>query len=318
MARVVVTGATGCLGRALIAELAARGDHVTAIARQPQDLPGAMLHCRDLASEDVDDLLNGAQIVYHCAALSTAWGSAAAFEAANVTATWRLLCAARGAGVQRFVFASSPTIYADGRHRLNLIENAALPAQFASHYARTKHESEMLVRAADQPGGMRCVAIRPRAIYGAHDRALMPRMIQAMRRGTVPLIAGGQAQIDVTHSHDAARAMILAAERAQKVGGRAFNITSGQSHTVRELVDHAARLTGLRFRTRNLPYGVAIRLATLIEAWQRLRAPETEPVLTRQAVMSMGRSMTLDISAARSELGYAPQVTLEQGLRDYV
>ncbi len=318
MARVVVTGATGCLGRALVAELAARGDHVTAIARQPQDLAGATLHSRDLATEDVDDLLSGAQTIYHCAALSSAWGSAAAFEAANVTATWRLLCAARGAGVRRFVFASSPTIYANGRDRLNLIEDAALPARFASHYARTKHESEMLVRAADQPGGMRCVAIRPRAIYGAHDRALMPRMIRAMRRGVVPLIAGGRARIDVTHSRDAAHAMVLAGEWAEKVGGRAFNITSGQSHTVRDLISHAARLTGLRFRTRNLSYGLAIRLATLIEAWQRLRAPEIEPVLTRQAVMSMGRSMTLNISAARSELGYVPKVTLDQGLQDYV
>lgn len=322
MGRVLVTGATGCLGGALVPALLARGAHVTAQGRDP--LAGAALNEAgahflplDLCDErPMVPHLIGVDTVYHCAALSSAWGRPEEFQAINVTATRRLLIAAREAGVRRFVFASSPSIYADGSDRLNVAEDAPLPARFATDYARTKHEAEVAVLAADAPG-FRTVALRPRAIYGTGDRSLLPRLEAAIRRGTVPLIGGGQSLIDVTHVSDAATAMMLAADHADRAGGRAFNVTSGQAFAFTELLDAICRLREASPRRRFLPYGVAMAIAGAMEAAHRLFRPQTEPLLTRQAVASLGRSLTLDISAARQFLGYRPQVSLEQGMLDY-
>lgn len=318
----LVTGATGCLGAALVDLLLAQGVEVTAQGRDP--VAGAALERKGarflpLDLRDPQPLLphlRGVRTVYHCAALSTAWGRAADFQAINVTATQHLLGAARLAGVGRFVFASSPSIYADGTDRLDLPEDAPLPARFATDYARTKFQAECAVLDADAPG-FRTVALRPRAIYGKGDRALMPRLEQAMRRGTLPLIGGGDSLIDVTHVSDAARAMHLAAQAADGAGGRAFNITSGQAYRFRDLARMAARVLGLDPRERRLPYGLAMALASGLEGFHRAFRPQAEPVLTRQAVASLGRSLTLDITAARQVLGYAPRVSLEQGVQDY-
>lgn len=320
---VLITGATGCLGGGIARQLLAAGVRVTAQGRDPG--AGAALAQGGAAFLPLDlcdpapimPVLAGTETVFHCAALSSAWGRAAEFQALNVDATRRLLDAARDSGVKRFIFASSPSIYADGTDRLDLAEDAPLPARFATHYARSKAVAEALALSYDQPGAMRVVALRPRAIYGRGDRALMPRLLTAMRRGTLPLIAGGDALIDITHVADAARAMILAADHAETVGGRAFNITSGEAWRFSQLAQAAAELFGLTPRRRHLPYAVAMALATSLETLHRLFRPDVEPVLTRQAVVSLGRSLTLDITAARNDLLYTPQVTLSDGMRDY-
>lgn len=306
--RALVTGASGCLGRALVEELAAHGWDLRTTARTAAALPDFM--AADLVTADLRPLLAGVDVVFHCAALSSAWGTEAEFIAANVTATRRLLDAAERAGVMRFVFASTPSLYADGTDRLDVAEDAPLPERCVTPYAHSKRLAEQMVLAAD--GQMRCNAIRPRAIYGRHDRALLPRLIGAMRRGTVPMIGGGRALIDVTHRRDAARAMILAASAP---GGRVWNVTSGRAFAFRDLVEIAGRRSGLRFRRLPIPYALAMSLATAAEAFARSRGG-AEPALTRQAVASLGRSLTLDISAARRDLGYRPLVSFEEGLAE--
>lgn len=303
----LVTGASGCLGRALVDELTAQGGWtLRTTARATVELPGFV--AADLVTDDLDPITAGIDVIFHCAALSSAWGSEAEFHAANVTATRRLVDAALRAGVGRFVFASTPSLYADGTDRLDVAEDAPLPDRCTTRYAQSKREAERIVLATD--GVMKCNAIRPRAIYGAHDRALLPRLITAMRRGTVPMIDGGRALIDVTHRRDAARAMILAADGP---GGRVWNISSGQAFAFRDLVDIAGRHAGLRFRRVPIPYSVAMSLAGGAEKMAEALGLG-EPRLTRQAVASLGRSLTLDISAARRDLGYHPMVGFDQGV----
>ena len=307
--RALVTGASGCLGRALVEELGAEGWTVRATARAPAALPD--FRSADLSRDRLRPLLEDVDAVFHCAALSSAWGAPADFEAANVIATRRLLDAARAAGASRFVFASTPSLYADGGDRLNLTEDAPLARRSMTTYAETKRRAEAMVLAADGPA-MRCTAIRPRAIYGAYDRSLLPRLRAALARGRMPVIGGGRALIDLTHRRDAARAMRLAAGGP---GGRVWNVTSGEAFAFRDLARMTARRAGVAFRPVSLPYRAALALAAALEAAARLR-DGGEPPLTRQAVVSLGRSLTLDISAAERDLGYRPAVALEEGLSE--
>lgn len=321
MAKILVTGATGCLGSELVRQLADQGHDVVA---QGRDVGlGAKLLRKNVTflAHDLREPVNaqamaGIEIVHHCAALSSAWGKAEVFQAVNVTATQHLLNAARDAGVSRFVFASSPSIYADGTHRLNVKEDAELPAHFATHYARTKYEAEVLVLASDNPAAMRTTALRPRAIYGKGDRSLMPRLLAAIGRGRVPMIDGGQSLIDITHVSDAARAMDCAA-RSEAAGGEVFNITSGKAFSFAQLLDHICAFKQCDPRRIDISYKTAMRLARGLELIHRMVMPSREPVLTCQAVASLGRSLTLDISKARQLLDYKPQTEIEQGICDY-
>ena len=306
--RALVTGASGCLGRALTELLPAHGWDIATTARQPVALPG--FRSADLVSADLQPLLRGVDVVFHCAALSSAWGSREQFHAANVVATQRLMAAAECAGVKRFVFASSPSIYADGTDRLDLPETAPLPARPLSLYAESKRRAEALV--LGHRGHMACTAIRPRAIYGRHDRALLPRVIDRLKQGRMPMIRGGRALIDLTHRHDAARAMILAASGPH---GGVWNITSGQAFRFRDLVAMIAQRGGLTLRELPMPYFLARSMAALSESVARARNG-SEPRLTLQAVASLGSSLTLDISAARRDLGYRPLVGFDEGVAE--
>ena len=305
--KALITGASGCLGRAMIEELGAHGWSLRTTARSPADLPDFM--AADLTCDELAPLLDGVDAVFHCAAMSGGWGSPQAFHAANVTPTARLLESARAAGVARFVFASTPSLYADGRDRLQLTEDARLPVRALSPYAESKRAAEALVLGSDT-AALRCTAIRPRAIYGRHDRALLPRLRATFERGILPLIDRGRARIDLTHRGDAAQAMRLAAEGP---GGRVWNISSGEVFTFRALAELVCEKGGYRPRPIPLPFGLAYRLAGLMERAAPLFG-DKEPTLTRQAVVSIGRSLTLDIGAARRDLGYVPKVRLAEGL----
>lgn len=320
MARVFVTGATGCLGQRLTLDLLAQGHEVLALVRKqdaaaPLTKAGARLVSGDLRGGLNPGVLVGIDQLYHCAALSSAWGRAEDFHQTNVIATNTLLHSARMAGVGRFIFASSPSIYADGQDRLNLREDASLPRKMPSPYACSKAEAEALVLALDDPHGMRCLSLRPRAIYGRGDRALLPRLLAAIKRGRVPMIEGGRALIDLTHVSDAAQAFILAG--ASPLGGRAYNITSGEIFRLEEIIDLVCARANRQPRRIALSYGQALMIAKGLEALHHLFAPNREPVLNRQVVASLGRSLTLDITAARRDLGYVPRLTLAQGIEDY-
>ncbi|MDO5641503.1 MAG: NAD-dependent epimerase/dehydratase family protein [Paracoccus sp. (in: a-proteobacteria)] len=314
-----VTGATGCLGQALCADLAREGWEIRSLSRHatPPETPVARHDALDLGRDPLPEAaLRGVDVVFHCAALSSAWGAAEEFHSANVTATERLLDAARAAGVARFVFASTPSLYITGKPRLDLAEDAALPTRFLTEYARTKYIAETIVRAANSQD-FTTVALRPRAIYGRHDRALLPRLLAALERGagrlTIP--GDGQALIDPTHASDAARAMRLAAlADAGVIGGRAYNITSGQAVTVHDLLDRLEVSLNRKIARRSIPYAAAMAAAGMAETMQRLRNPAAEPGVTRHAVAALGLSLTLDIGAARRDLGYVPQVDLAKGL----
>jgi 2-alkyl-3-oxoalkanoate reductase len=314
-AHVLVTGATGGLGRALVPMLVSQGYRVRATGRNAtigEEL-GVPFVCAELVCDRLEPLVDGIDCVFHLAALSSPWGRAAAFAAANVTATERLLSASQAAEVRRFVFTSTPSIYAEARDRLNLTEDDPPAVPFANAYAETKYAAERAVLAASE-ATMQTVAIRPRAIVGPFDTVLLPRLLRAARSGRVRLPGGGTALIELTDVRDAATALI-AAGRCEAAAGRVFNISGGAPRPLRDLFATILGVLGRPIEIGSIGTGTAMALASIAEGVAAILPGRPEPPLTRYTVKTLAWSQTFDLSAARNALGWMPQFSPEMAIR---
>ncbi|MES3034666.1 MAG: NAD-dependent epimerase/dehydratase family protein [Gemmatimonadota bacterium] len=311
--QVLVTGASGFLGSHVVRALAARGVAVSAHGRSADRLgfgSGVRICRGDLA--DLPLLTEGAtgcDAVVHCAALSAPWGDPKAFVAANVAGTVNLLTAARTAGVRRLVHISSPAVIFDGRDQHQVGDDAPYPASHSSHYARTKQLAEQLVRAA--ASSMETVILRPKAIYGDGDRALVPRLLRAAREGRLPQIGDGINAVDVTHVDDVVQAIDHALTTTDGVGGT-FLVTGGEHVPLWGMIRELLEGVGLRYPSRRVPLPVALAAAAAMEAMATIT--RREPTLTRYSALILARTQTYDISRARTLLGYAPRVSAAQGV----
>ena len=304
--RVLITGATGGLGQALVREATARGLEVRATGRSAFQGAGEFTAC-DLTAPDADlyALAEGCQSVIHAAALSASWGSRESFERANVDATRRLLDAASAAGCRRFVFLSSPSIFARFADQIGIGEHTPPADPPLNDYARTKLAAERLVL-APRSDTMACTAIRPRALVGDGDRVILPRLAEMASRKHLPLPGGGTALMELTDLRDVAWACLEAEERAPAIAGKAINISGGQPVEVRDLAARLAETLGQRPRMVALPLPLARVMAGAMEHAARLLGTG-EPPLTRYSLAMLAHSQTFDLEPARRLLGYEPQ-----------
>jgi nucleoside-diphosphate-sugar epimerase len=326
MKRVLVTGATGGLGRNAVEALLAQGVAVRATGRN--SIIGAQLNARganfiaaDLVTASAGQLaqlLQGVDVVWHCAALSSPWGRLQDFEAANVEATRRLLAAAAVAEVKRFIHISTPALYFDYTNRFNVPESYR-PRRYANHYAATKAQAEQCVReAAERHPDMLAVTLRPRAIFGAYDQVLIPRLLRVLksRNGRLPLPNGGTATLDLTYVENVVHAMWLASvhhDERTLPSGSVLNITNHEPIQLGTALEKLFR-DGLRqsFEIVALPRWLMANAAHCMQAFSQITGKE--PMLTPYSVGTLGYHMTLDNQRAIDSLGYRPPISLEEGI----
>lgn len=314
--RVLVTGATGFLGGALVHSLRARGESVVAHGRDLEKLAalgriGAMTCALDLANTaKPGDGIGAVDAVVHCAALSRLSASPAAFHAANVTGTRNALSLARKLGARRFINISSSTVYFALRDQENVPETSPLPSPINA-YAATKAQAEQLVL---ETRDVATISLRPRGIYGAGDTALLPRLVAAATRGPLPLLRGGLGSIDLTHVSDVVSAIEAALDADNEVSGEVFNISGGEPLAIRAIVEAATTRAGVAARWRVVPLGPALAAARVIDFINSLVPQGREPVITRYSLGLFAFRQSLDIRKAGRLLGWTPRVRFAQGL----
>lgn len=321
-ARIVVTGATGFLGAAVARRLRADNAGAAILGLGRDASKGELLHADgvefkavDLVDADsVSATLEGADAVVHCAALSSPWGPAAAFHAANVTATENVARACVAAGVPRLVHISSPGMYHDGRPHRGIREDHPLPGRAVNHYAASKRLAEERVREITRDTGVRTIILRPRAIFGPGDTSLLPRIAAALRSGRLPRIGDGNCVVDMTYIENAVDAVLLALDVDTPPDAPAYNISNGEPVRIWNVIDRLAAAIGAPPVQRHVPAPVARAVASALEAAHRVFMPDREPALLRYGVELLSVDMTLDISAARAELGYVPRVDMDTAL----
>lgn len=315
--RILVTGATGFLGGALIRSLSREGRAVVGTGRsgaalaelEAEGIPTVAADLSDPSSVAALTLAGPFDAVVHTAALSSPFGPLAGFRAANVTGTAHALAVARACAVRRFVQISSPAVGFAPRDQINLSETAPFPRPI-NHYARSKREAEALVLATPEVGP---VILRPRGIYGAGDTALLPRLLKVAKSRPLPMLRGGEAAIDLTHVDDVIAAIRAALSAPEEAEGGIFNISGGEMLSVVDIVEAACERSGFTPQWRPLPWRGAMAVARIVEFVAGFRG--YEPMITPYSLALFAFRQSLDLSRAREVLGWQPQISFEEGLR---
>jgi dihydroflavonol-4-reductase len=320
--RAFITGATGFIGGALLAELLATGWEVRALVRPTSNRQNLAGHCRDfeLVVGDLRDPavlqrgLAGCDALFHVAARYSLWNPhPREIYADNVEGTRNVLEAARRREVDRIVYTSTVGtmhIPPDGKpgdesRMLDLSE-------VQGHYKRSKLLAEKLVRqfAAE---GLPVVIVHPSAPVGARDVKPTPtgQMILDYLMGKMP--AYTETGLNIVGVEDVARGHLLAFHRGRPGEGY---ILGGENMTLLEIFRALARITGIPAPRFKIPRGALMPIAAASEclAWALGRPPR----VSWEAVRLAGKFMFFTSAKAEKELGYRPGpalMALERAVR---
>jgi nucleoside-diphosphate-sugar epimerase len=313
---VLVTGGTGFLGKHLTAVLLQRGHSVRLMGRNFATAKvlleqGARPIAVDLRDrEGVTAACAGAEVVFHAGAFSAPWGKRSDFYAINVDGTEALLAGCLAHGVRRLLYVSSPSVVFDGRDQHDAREDVPYPRRFTSIYSLTKKLGEDRVNAA-HASGLETVILRPKAIFGPGDQALLPRLIAAARQQRLPQIGDGRNLVDLTYVENVVHALLLASE-SPAAAGKTYTITNNEHVPLWEVIRLVLKRLNLSTHLRQVPLSVALAAASLLE--MRAALTGKEPLLTRYSATILARTQTYDISAARRDLSYSPPVSIAEAI----
>ena len=315
--KVLVTGSTGFLGGALARRLYSMGWNVTALGRNAAKLK--QLESEGMSALQIDlknkkamsDVCKDQEIVFHCAARPSPWGNFETFYQANVIGTRNVIRGCEEHKVKQLVYVSTPSLYFNYTSRTNVKETDELPEP-VSNYAATKILAEQELDEAFGRG-LATIAIRPRALFGPGDTVIFPRLIPRLQAGSLPILGDGENIVDLTYIENVVDALLLCAESPANTLGKKYNISNGEPVKIWKLVERICAELNLQPPKRKISYRAANAAAAALEFFYKLIPTQPEPPLTRISVSMMANSTTLDISAARNELGYQPKISVDEG-----
>ncbi|HVO37579.1 MAG TPA: SDR family NAD(P)-dependent oxidoreductase [Spirochaetia bacterium] len=317
---VVVTGAAGHLGAALVRELIADGEKVRAFVLPGEDISGLLglpleiVRGNILQRESIVPAVRGAEVVYHLAGIvSIMPGRDELMRRVNVEGSANVARAAREAGVPKMVYVSSIHALQRPASGIPIDERVPFdPHNAAGEYDQTKAEASLAVL-AEADKGLDAVIVCPTGIIGPFDfRGLSPmtRQIRAWTRPGRHLMINGH--FDFVDARDVGRGMILAARR----GGRgSVYILSGERVSVPALYALVRKCAGGKGAGVLVPFAAARLIARLATLHSLLWGTKVQ--FTRYALETLESNSDISCGKSRQELGYEPRPML-QTIRDTV
>jgi nucleoside-diphosphate-sugar epimerase len=314
--RVLVTGASGMLGRATATALAERGDDVTVLQRRP-----AGLACREVLGDVADPAVvaravDGQDAVLHLAAKVDVTGRWAEYLRANVEGTRTVVDACRRAGVGRLVHVSSPSVAHGGQALVGVGAGPADPARARGHYARSKAVAERDALAADSPS-LAVLVVRPHLVWGPGDTQLVERIVERARAGRLPVIGSGAALIDTTYVDNAADALVAAVDACGRgnggAHGEALVVSNGEPRPVAEVIARLCAAAGVPGPRRRVPFRLAWAAGAAVEGVWTATSRRDTPPLTRFLAEQLATAHWFDQRRTREALAWTPRIGLAEG-----
>ena len=306
MSCVLITGASGFVGRTLCVETVARGAAVRGISRSQGDLPKGV---KNFVIGDIDDStdwgggLNGCNAVIHLAARVHVMQEAnvdplAEYRRVNVLGTLNLAQQAAKSGVRRFVFVSSIGVNgAATSYKPFTSEDRAQPH---SPYAQSKYEAESRLQDLAAKTGMEVVIIRPPLVYGPGAPGNFGSLMRWLRRG-VPLPLGAIHNQRSLVSLDNLVDLIVTCLTHPAAANQTFLVSDGEDVSTTELLQRMGQAMNRPARLIPVPAGLLTQAAALLGK--------------RDMAQRLCGSLQVDIQKTRQLLGWNPPLTLDQGLK---
>jgi len=313
---ILVTGATGFLGTALVTELVKQQQPVRILARDAEKAHAqfgdavAVITGEVTDQRQVQQAVDGITTIYHLVGrLYHPSVPTELYYQTHVEGTRVLLEACRGQSQLRRIVHCSTT----GVHGVTGNTPAAEDAPYAptNPYEATKLESELLALKFHREYGLPVSVVRPGLVYGPGDLHLSG-FFSSIRKGLFRVIAGGKALLHPIYIDDMTAAFLLCGERTEAIG-RSYNIAGERPVTIRELATAIAHSLDKELPGGSIPLwlaNLASDIFALVPSMQGERAP-----LTRSRVQFLTNSRVYDCRRAQTELGFKAQVDLAEGMQ---
>lgn len=313
---ILVTGATGFLGTALVTELVKQQQPVRILARDAEKARAQFGDAVTVMTGEITDqqqvqqAVDGITTIYHLVGrLYHPSVPTELYYQTHLEGTRILLEACRGQSQIRRIVHCSTT----GVHGVTGNTPAAEDAPYAptNPYEVTKLESELLALKFHREYGLPVSVVRPGLVYGPGDLHLLG-FFSSIRKGLFRVIAGGKALLHPIYIDDMTAAFLLCGERTEAIG-RSYNIAGERPVTIRELATAIAHSLDKELPGGSIPLwlaNLASDIFALIPSMRGERAP-----LTRSRVKFLTNSRVYDCRRAQTELGFKAQVDLDEGMQ---
>lgn len=319
---VLVTGATGMVGRRVVQAFVSSGFRVRILAatkRERYPFPLEVeVRIGDVAEPAVArSAVEGVNVIVHMAALLHAVSGAIpdqeAYRRTNLEGTRAIVDAALEANVRRFVFFSTIAVYGHGHGEL---WDETFPARPDTPYAITKAEAERVVLDARRSDGEPLsVVLRIAAVFGGNLKGNYLRLVKALASGRFVPVGPGRNRRALINDRDVAEAALLAATHPA-AAGRVYNVSDGTEYALADVIDAICHALGRRPPRLHVPLTPVRWTVGLVEALARLAS--ARPPISRATLEKYTEDVRVDSRLIREELGFVPSVGLREGWVDAI
>ncbi|MCE2570409.1 NAD-dependent epimerase/dehydratase family protein [Motilimonas eburnea] len=320
MEKVLVTGAGGFLGLALVKLLLTKGIQVNALVRRDNPELGQLdvtIFKGDLTDYmAVEDAARDCDTVFHVASKAGVWGAEEQYIASNITGTQHVIEACENLAISRLIYTSTPSVIFSGKDEDGVDESAPYSNNPLNHYTATKIAAEKMVLAANSDT-LLTTSLRPHLIWGPGDPHLIPRVISKAKAKRLALVGNRDKLVDTVYVDNAALAHYQAAvELTQdaKCAGKAYFVSNDQPVTMATMLNDILYAAGLPPVQKRVSSQLAFAVGASLEFIYGVLRLKQEPAMTRFVAKQLATAHWFDISAAKRDFGYQPTISMTQGM----
>lgn len=318
MSKILVTGATGFIGRNLVNLLREEGHYVRALVRDTEcakkllgtdNIEYVVGDVTDKRS--LENICNNISVVYHLAALMghdlPSESAFRKFREVNTDGTKRIAESCLGTGIEKFIYVSSTAAIGLLKDK---VVNEGTPCRPYTPYQVSKYEGELVVRELTEKRGLPGVVIRPSMVYGVGFRGDFATVAKVVKTGFFPKIGFGRNLSPALYIDDVVNCLNKVKEKAAV--GATYIISSEESYELDKVARVIAKALKVKVRLIFLPKFAAIIGAWILERISLLVGKK--PLVTARNILSATTDRVFDVSKAQRELGLRQSVTIEKGL----
>ncbi|OYT41041.1 MAG: hypothetical protein B6U86_03155 [Candidatus Altiarchaeales archaeon ex4484_43] len=316
---ILVTGATGRVGGYLISSLISKNEEVRVLARRTSGLYPLKDNVDVVYGDIVDkrslrNAVKDVSVIYHLAAVVDYLTPKREMYSVNVAGTKNLLDVSLNEDIEHFIYCSSVAVMGN-------IENPPANEEYVCHpfgnYGKSKYEGEKISLDYYKKENLPVTIIRPAIVYGVGFYDSFDKVLPILKNRMIPIIpviGSGKNLIHFVHVKDVVKALILAAKERKSVG-EVYIIAGNEVHTLESVLDIAVEIMKVKKPKVHIPISLA-KLVVMMEKSKLIFG--MKPEFTGEHIDNLVMDMAYDITKAKKELGYKPEIDLKSGISEIV